>query len=158
MDSITQDYDTALVPPADPSRTGYTFLGWEPALPDNIPPMDMTFTAQWQVSQYLVRYFVGDSLVHQDSVAYDEPIPTFEPALTDTYVWTGWEESMPYWMPDHPLDFHAVLVRRLLYRFGGRADVYSPQGHLILRQADTEAIRRLTPGLYIIGGMKVWLK
>ena len=56
------------------------------------------------------------------------------------------QEALPYWMPDHPLDFHAVLVHRLLYRFGGRADVYSPQGRLILRQADTEAIRRLTPG------------
>ena len=155
---VTQIFDTPITPPEPPERRGYKFCGWQPPLPERMPAASVTHHAVWEARQYLVRYFVGDSLVHQDSVAYDEPIPTFEPALTDTYVWTGWEESMPYWMPDHPLDFHAVLVRRLLYRFGGRADVYSPQGRLILHQADTEAIRRLTPGLYIIGGMKVWLK
>ena len=155
---VTQIFDTPITPPEPPERRGYKFCGWQPPLPERMPAASVTHHAVWEACQYLVRYFVGDSLVHQDSVAYDEPIPTFEPALTDTYVWTGWEESMPYWMPDHPLDFHAVLVRRLLYRFGGRADVYSPQGRLVLSQADTEAIRRLTPGLYIIGGMKVWLK
>ena len=46
MDSLTQTYGNAFVPPADPSRTGYTFLGWEPALPDSIPAFDMSFTAQ----------------------------------------------------------------------------------------------------------------
>ena len=156
--AISQLYDTPITPPEPPVRHGYTFCGWQPPLPERMPAASITHHAVWEVQQYLVRYFVGDSLVHQDSVAFEAPIPPFTPTLSETYVWKGWQEALPYWMPDHPLDFHAVLVHRLLYRFGGRADVYSPQGCLILRQADTEAIRRLTPGPYIIGGMKVWLK
>ena len=156
--AISQLYDTPITPPEPPVRHGYTFKGWQPPLPERMPAAYTTHHALWEPQQFVVRYFVGDSLVHQDSVAFDAPIPPFTPTLADTYIWRGWQESMPYWMPDHPLDFHAVVVHRLLYRFGGRADVYSPQGRLILRQADTEAIRRLAPGPYIIGGMKVWLK
>ncbi|MDD7233311.1 MAG: InlB B-repeat-containing protein [Bacteroidales bacterium] len=156
--AISQLYDTPLTPPEPPVRHGYTFCGWQPPLPERMPAASITHHAVWEAQQFLVRYFVGDSLVHQDSVAFEAPIPPFTPTLSETYVWKGWQEALPYWMPCHPLDFHAVLVHRLLYRFGGRADVYSPQGCLILRQADTEAIRRLTPGPYIIGGMKVWLK
>ena len=156
--AISQLYDTPITPPEPPVRHGYTFCGWQPPLPERMPAASITHHAVWEAQQFLVRYFVGDSLVHQDSVAFEAPIPPFTPTLSETYVWKGWQEALPYWMPDHPLDFHAVLVHRLLYRFGGRADVYSPQGRLILRQADTEAIRRLTPGPYIIGGMKVWLK
>ena len=156
--AISQQYDTPITSPEPPVRHGYTFCGWQPPLPERMPAASITHHAVWEAQQFLVRYFVGDSLVHQDSVAFEAPIPPFTPTLSETYVWKGWQEALPYWMPDHPLDFHAVLVHRLLYRFGGRADVYSPQGCLILRQADTEAIRRLTPGPYIIGGMKVWLK
>ena len=156
--AISQLYDTPITPPEPPVRHGYTFCGWQPPLPERMPAASITHHAVWEAQQFLVRYFVGDSLVHQDSVAFEAPIPPFTPTLSETYVWKGWQEALPYWMPCHPLDFHAVLVHRLLYRFGGRADVYSPQGRLILRQADTEAIRRLTPGPYIIGGMKVWLK
>ena len=156
--AISQLYDTPITPPEPPVRHGYTFCGWQPPLPERMPAASITHHAVWEAQQFLVRYFVGDSLVHQDSVAFEAPIPPFTPTLSETYVWKGWQEALPYWMPCHPLDFHAVLVHRLLYRFGGRADVYSPQGRLILRQADTEAIRRLTPGPYIIGGIKVWLK
>ena len=156
--AISQLYDTPITPPEPPVRHGYTFCGWQPPLPERMPAASITHHAVWEAQQFLVRYFVGDSLVHQDSVAFEAPIPPFTPTLSETYVWKGWQEALPYWMPDHPLDFHTVLVHRLLYRFGGRADVYSPQGRLILRQADTEAIRRLTPGPYIIGSMKVWLK
>ena len=156
--AISQLYDTPITSPEPPVRHGYTFCGWQPPLPERMPAASITHHAVWEAQQFLVRYFVGDSLVHQDSVAFEAPIPPFTPTLSETYVWKGWQEALPYWMPDYPLDFHAVLVHRLLYRFGGRADVYSPQGRLILRQADTEAIRRLTPGPYIIGGMKVWLK
>ena len=156
--AISQLYDTPITPPESPVRHGYIFCGWQPPLPERMPAASITHHAVWEAQQFLVRYFVGDSLVHQDSVAFEAPIPPFTPTLSETYVWKGWQEALPYWMPCHPLDFHAVLVHRLLYRFGGRADVYSPQGRLILRQANTEAIRRLTPGPYIIGGMKVWLK
>ena len=43
--------------PASPTKTGYTFTGWNPALPQVFPEEDLTVTAQWQINkQSRVRY------------------------------------------------------------------------------------------------------
>ena len=49
--TITQDYGTPITAPADPIREGYTFIGWDKAIPTTMPAENITVTAQWKDSE-----------------------------------------------------------------------------------------------------------
>ena len=46
--TITQDYGTNITAPADPTREGYTFMGWDREIPETMPAENITLKARWK--------------------------------------------------------------------------------------------------------------
>ena len=89
---ITQDYGTTIKAPAAPTKTGYTFMGWNPALPAAMPAGDMTTKAQWSINQYTVTFDTdGGSAVDAQTVAYGEKAKTPADPTKTGYTFAGWE-------------------------------------------------------------------
>ena len=89
---IAQDYGTAINAPAAPTKTGYTFMGWEPELPAIMPAEDMTLTAQWRINQYTITFDTdGGSAVDAQTVAYGEKAKTPADPTKTGYTFAGWE-------------------------------------------------------------------
>ena len=51
---ITQDYGTQIAAPANPTRKGYTFKGWDKEIPETMPAENITVKAQWKINQYTI--------------------------------------------------------------------------------------------------------
>ena len=98
--SITQDYGTAITPPAAPTRTGYTFAGWDKTIPATMPAENITLTARWQVNQYTITFKPengGQNIVIKQDYGTAITAPA-NPTKTG-YTFAGWDKTIPSTMP-----------------------------------------------------------
>ncbi len=105
---ITQDYGTAITAPAAPTKTGYTFIGWEPELPATMPAKVMTVTAQWSINQYTITFDTdGGSEVAPITQDYGTAITAPADPTREGYTFTGWDTAIPATMPAHNMTITA---------------------------------------------------
>ena len=97
---IKQDYGTAITPPAAPTRTGYTFAGWDRESPTTMPAGDMAITARWTVNQYTITFKPEnggqDIVIKQD---YGTAITAPANPTKTGYTFAGWDKTIPTTMP-----------------------------------------------------------
>ena len=97
---ITQDYGTQIAAPANPTREGYTFIGWDKAIPATMPAENMTITAKWKVNQYTLTFdTAGGSAVAPITQDYGTAITSPESPTREGYTFIGWDKAIPTTMP-----------------------------------------------------------
>ena len=97
---ITQDYGTQITAPADPTREGYTFIGWDKAFPATMPAEDLTVTAQSRINQYTVTFDTdGGSKIDPITQDYGTDITAPADPTRGGYTFIGWDKTIPATMP-----------------------------------------------------------
>lgn len=108
IDPITHGYGTAIAAPANPTREGYTFIGWDKAIPATMPAGDMTITAQWRINQYTITFNTdGGSAVAPITQDYGTAITAPEAPTKIGYTFAGWNPEIPATMPAENLTITA---------------------------------------------------
>ena len=159
---ITQDYGTKFDTPADPTREGYTFAGWDMDIPETIPAENMSFTALWSVNSYKLVYILDGEVYAEYDVEYGSEItPENDPEKTG-YTFDGWTE-IPETMPAHDVEIHGsfsvVTAIRTILADEKAVDVYNLNGVLVKRNVEVDKLDKvLKKGVYIICGKKFVVK
>ena len=97
---ITQDYNTAVTAPENPSKTGYTFAGWDKNIPATMPAENVTIKAQWTINQYTITFDTdGGSTIDAITQDYGTKITAPEAPTKEDYVFVGWDKEIPATMP-----------------------------------------------------------
>ena len=100
IDSITQDYGTAITAPADPTRKGYTFRGWDKEIPETMPADNITVKAQWEINQYTITFDTnGGSDIAPITQDYGTEITVPDNPTRKGYTFKGWDKEIPKTMP-----------------------------------------------------------
>ena len=108
---VTQDYGTAVAIPATPTKTGHTFLGWEPAVPTTMPAENVTVKAKWQVNSYSVKFLMDDNTVLKETTQeYGTPIVVPENPTKTGETFLCWTPEVDATVPAKDVVYTAVFT------------------------------------------------
>ena len=163
--SQTYDYNAAVsAPQTNPSKTGYTFVGWSPALPGNMPAEDLTVNAQWNINSHnlTIHYIYSNQTAAAEDytatldygASYNVASPTIEGYTPDKATISGTmpdedvEVTVTYGTDIHTLTIHYV------YAAGGTAhdDVESQVAYGSDYSIASPAITGYTPDNATVNG------
>nr|WP_303665237.1 InlB B-repeat-containing protein [Ruminococcus bromii] len=97
---ITQDYGTEITVPDNPTRKGYTFMGWDKEIPKTMPAENITVKAQWEINQYTIAFDTnGGSEIAPITQDYGTEITAPDNPTRKGYTFKGWDKEIPETMP-----------------------------------------------------------
>ncbi len=128
IDTITQDYNTSVTKPSDPTKTGYAFNGWyedgsETAYEfDTIEARDVSLKANWIINQYSITFDSdGGSAVETITQVYNTSVTAPTDPEKIGYTFNGWFESTSI----IPYQFNLIEARNVSLKAAWKINQYS---------------------------------
>lgn len=136
---ITQDYGTQIAAPANPTRKGYTFKGWDKEIPETMPAENITVKAQWEINQYTIAFdTAGGNEIAPITQDYGTAITAPADPTREGYTFIGWDIEIPTTMPAENITLKARWK-----------DIEKPTGEIIIGTNKwREFLNKLTFGLF----------
>ena len=136
---ITQDYGTEITAPANPTRKGYTFKGWDKEIPKTMPAENITVKAQWKINQYTITFDTnGGSDIAPITQDYGTEITAPDNPTRKGYTFKGWDKEIPETMPAENITITARWK-----------DTEKPTGEIIIGTNKwNEFLNKLTFGIF----------
>ncbi|MBW4258542.1 InlB B-repeat-containing protein, partial [Methanobacterium sp. YSL] len=119
VNSITQDYNTSVIAPANPTKLGYTFGGWysDSGLTtvyvfDKMPAQSITLYAKWSINTYTITFdSKGGTAVDSIQLEYGSTIVLPVNPTKSGFIFNGWNQSVPSTMPAENLNLYAYWLK-----------------------------------------------
>ena len=136
---ITQDYGTAITAPDNPTREGYTFIGWDRDIPEIMPAENITVTAQWEINRYTITFdTAGGSEIAPITQDYGTNITSPADPTREGYTFIGWDRDIPVTMPAENITLKARWK-----------DIEKPTGEIKISENSWKAfLNNITSGLF----------
>ena len=97
---ITQEANTPVTAPANPTKPGYAFAGWDKAIPATMPAENITIKVKWSANAYTITFDTdGGSSIPAITQAFGTVINAPADPTKTGYTFAGWKPEIPATMP-----------------------------------------------------------
>lgn len=88
----TLTYGDKITKPANPTKNGYIFDGWDNVIPETMPAGSLTFNAKWKKVNYNISYNLNGGTISGAQTVYDveSNVITLKEPTRKGYTFTGW--------------------------------------------------------------------
>ena len=101
VDDITQEYQSPVTKPADPTKDGYTFGGWyidekgtQTYVFTTMPLDGITLYAKWNINSYSIKFETnGGDAVADITAEYNSSVSAPKAPVISGYTFVGWYEK-----------------------------------------------------------------
>ncbi|NLN51138.1 MAG: hypothetical protein GX149_05920, partial [Acholeplasmataceae bacterium] len=114
IDDLNVEKGEKITEPAEPTKTGYTFIGW--LLTDELYDFDnqvnqnLVLVADWRINEYNIKFLVDGVEVDSTNADYGSKIVIPEEPQKDGYTFIGWLLADELYDFNNPINQNLVLV------------------------------------------------
>lgn len=147
-------YGSIIEPIDNPQKEGHSFNGWV-GLPNTMPAKDIVIIGTFSVNSYTITFMIDNEIHKTINVKYGAEIEQPSVPEKEGYTFSGWK-NIPETMPAKDIVIQGSYIAETsieqIYLDLENIEVYNLRG---VRITETD---KLTRGIYIVNGKKVFVK